>query len=112
MKSPARELLGLPPYGLSQDQKRERLLPMMRALTRHHAERCVPYRNVLDRVFGGADGLSIERLEDVPFLPVTLFKTHTLSSVPEPDVLKVLTSSGTTGQQPSRIFLDAEFRPD
>ena len=108
MKSPARELLDQPPYGLRQDEKRARLLPMMRALTRHHADCCAPYHNVLDRVFGGADRLPIERLEDVPFLPVTLFKTHTLSSVPEGDVLKVLTSSGTTGQQPSRIFLDAE----
>jgi acyl-CoA synthetase (AMP-forming)/AMP-acid ligase II len=106
--SPARDLLELPPYGLPQAEKRERLLPMMRNLTRHHAERCVPYRNVLDRVFGGADGLRIERLEDVPFLPVSLFKTHELSSVPVSDVIKVLTSSGTTGQQPSRIFLDAE----
>jgi hypothetical protein len=50
----------------------------------------------------------MERLEDVPFLPVTLFKTHTLSSVPEAEVVKVLTSSGTTGQQPSRVYLDAE----
>jgi hypothetical protein len=106
--SPARELLDLPPFGLRQADKRARLLPMMRALTERHAERCLPYRNVLDRVFGGADRLRIERLEDVPFLPVTLFKTHTLSSVPESEVLKVLTSSGTTGQQPSRIFLDAE----
>jgi hypothetical protein len=106
--SPARELLELPPFGLRQVEKRARLLPMLRALTEHHAQRCAPYRNVLDRVFGGADRLHIDRLEDVPFLPVTLFKTHTLSSVPESQVVKVLTSSGTTGQEPSRIFLDAE----
>ncbi len=108
MKSPARELLELPPFGLRQAEKHERLLPMLRALTKHHAARCAPYRNVLDRVFGGAERLRIERLEDVPFLPVTLFKTHTLASVPDSEVIKVLTSSGTTGQQPSRIFLDAE----
>jgi hypothetical protein len=81
---------------------------MLRELTKHHAAHCPPYRNVLDRVFGGADQLAIDRLEDVPFLPVTLFKTHELSSVPESQVVKVLTSSGTTGQQPSRVFLDAE----
>lgn len=108
MTSPARALLDLPPFGLSQDDKRARLLPMLRTLTQHHAAHCAPYRNVLDRVFGGADRLRIERLEDVPFLPVTLFKTHELSSVPESKVVKVLTSSGTTGQQPSRVFLDAE----
>jgi len=39
---------------------------------------------------------------------VTLFKTHVLSSVHESEVLKVLTSSGTRGQEPSRVFLDAE----
>ena len=81
---------------------------MLRELTDLHARRCLPYRNVLDRVFGGADRLRIDRLEDVPFLPVTLFKTHALSSVPESEIVKVLTSSGTTGQEPSRITLDAE----
>jgi hypothetical protein len=108
MTSPARELLDLPPFGLSQAEKRARLLPMLRTLTAHHAERCAPYRHVLDRVFGGADRLRLERIEDVPFLPVTLFKTHTLASVPDAEVVKVLTSSGTTGQQPSRVVLDAE----
>lgn len=108
MTSPARALLDLPPYGLSQAEKRARLLPMLQTLTQHHAERCTPYRNVLHGVFGGVERLRIDRLEDVPFLPVTLFKTHTLSSVPEAEVVKVLTSSGTTGQQPSRVFLDAE----
>jgi hypothetical protein len=108
MNSPARALLDLPPFGLSQAEKRERLLPMLQALTAYHAERCTPYRNILDNVFGGADRLRIEQLEEVPFLPVTLFKTHVLSSVPQEEVVKVLTSSGTTGQQPSRILLDAE----
>ncbi|HEX6107205.1 MAG TPA: acyl-protein synthetase [Gemmatimonadales bacterium] len=108
MISPARELLDLSPYGLPQSEKRRRLLPMLRALTEHHARHCAPYRNVLDRVFGGADRLRIDRLEDVPFLPVTLFKTHQLSSVPASQVVKVLTSSGTTGQQPSRVVLDGE----
>lgn len=108
MTSPARAMLDLPPFGLSQTDKRARLLPMLRSLTEHHAAHCSAYRNVLDRVFNGADRLRIERLEDVPFLPVTLFKTHVLSSVPESEVLKVLTSSGTTGQRPSRVFLDAE----
>ena len=108
MKSPARELLDLPPFGLRQAEKRARLMPMLQSLTEHHAAHCTPYHNVLNRVFGGSDRLRMERLEDIPYLPVTLFKTHRLSSVPEAEVLKVLTSSGTTGQEPSRVFLDAE----
>jgi acyl-protein synthetase LuxE len=108
VNSPARELLELRPFGLKQIDKRARLLPMMRALTRHHAERCAPYGHLLDRVFGGSDSLRIEQLEDVPFFPVSLFKSQALSSVPDTEVIKVLTSSGTTGQQPSRVFLDSE----
>jgi hypothetical protein len=50
----------------------------------------------------------IARLCDVPYLPVGLFKSHALRSVPESAVFKTLQSSGTTGQQPSRIVLDRE----
>ena len=55
-----------------------------------------------------ARGEPAVRCEDVPFLPVTVFKTHQLRSIAESDVFKVLTSSGTTGQVPSRIYLDRE----
>ena len=95
--------------GLARPRSEMRLLPMLRALTAHHAEHCPPYRNVVDRVFGGADRPDRPRLEDVPFLPgLAVQDPHALRSVPESEVLKVLTSSGTTGQQPSRVFLDAE----
>lgn len=106
MKSPALELLDIPPYSLEQPEKDRVLLPRLAALTRHHYERCEPYRHVVDRVFGGLG--PIERLADVPFLPVSLFKTHELRSVPAADVVKVLTSSGTTGQAVSRVALDSE----
>jgi hypothetical protein len=59
-----------------------------------------------------ARGLSalarIGELSEVPHIPVGLFKTHRLASVPEGAVFKVLTSSGTTSQQVSRIYLDRE----
>ena len=44
--------------------------------------------------------------EDIPFLPVSIFKEMDLRSIPEEEVFKVITSSGTSGQRPSRIFLD------
>ena len=44
----------------------------------------------------------------MPYLPVSLFKWIELKSVPDEDVFKVMTSSGTTGQVPSRIYLDVE----
>jgi phenylacetate-coenzyme A ligase PaaK-like adenylate-forming protein len=44
--------------------------------------------------------------EMLPFLPVRLFKEFQLKSVKHDDIVKTLTSSGTSGQQVSRIFLD------
>ena len=58
-----------------------------------------------------ATGLDINNLpeyEQLPFLPVRLFKEFELRSCAHDDVVKTLTSSGTTGQQVSRIFLDRE----
>ena len=49
----------------------------------------------------------ISSLADVPALPVGLFKSHTLRSIPEDAVFKVVTSSGTTGAAVSRVYLDA-----
>jgi phenylacetate-coenzyme A ligase PaaK-like adenylate-forming protein len=48
----------------------------------------------------------INRLEDIPFLPVSLFKSLTLKSIPDKDTFKTMTSSGTTGQRVSKIYLD------
>src|SRR4029079_15723166 len=47
-----------------------------------------------------------EKLENFPFLPVRLFKLFDLRSVPDGEIIKTLTSSGTTGQAVSRIALD------
>ena len=108
MNSPARELLDTPPYGLRQPEKEAVLSRALRALTEHHYRSSTTYRNIVDRVFGGPGRAATGRIEDVPFLPVSLFKTHELRSVPASEVIKVLTSSGTGGQSVSRVFLDAE----
>jgi hypothetical protein len=39
-------------------------------------------------------------------LPVSVFKNYQLKSVADEEIIKVLTSSGTTGQAVSRIYLD------
>ena len=42
----------------------------------------------------------------IPFLPVRLFKLHELFSIPKTQIIKTMTSSGTSGQEVSKIFLD------
>jgi hypothetical protein len=98
------ELLPLPPYALADGEKGPRLLSGLRALTRHHHERCPEYARVLDVLH--PRWAEASRLEDLPYLPVSVFKTHALKSVSAEQVYKVLTSSGTTSSSPSRVTLD------
>lgn len=93
-----------PVYGLPASEKRACLAKTLTELTWHHAANCPPYARIL-QAHGYRQGQSFS-LEEVPFLPVQLFKTHELASVPPDEVFKVLTSSGTTSQRVSRITLD------
>ncbi|MFN7920020.1 MAG: acyl-protein synthetase [Bryobacteraceae bacterium] len=91
------EILALPQYSLAQEKKDRLLTPLLVELTASHRRRCAAY----DRVVA-----AVRPNGDIPFLPTSLFKTYELRSVPEAEVFKTLTSSGTTGQSVSRIFLD------
>lgn len=79
-------------------------LKEMQALCAHHYEHCLQYRRLIDSQ-GGLQ--SYNKLVDVPVLMVSVFKQHSLKSVAESEVFKVLRSSGTTGLQ-SQIYLDRE----
>ena len=98
-------LLAAPQYSLPQADKDRQLLLDLNTLTERHNERCPEYARILRATEADA---AASRIEDVPFLPVGLFKSHILRSIPPEQVFKTLTSSGTTGQQVSQIFLDKE----
>lgn len=66
---------------------------------RFQAESCPPYREYLRLI--GADVDSIRSIEQIPMLPIELFKSHNVySAQSEPQI--VFTSSATTGMVPSR----------
>jgi hypothetical protein len=101
-------LLETPPYGIDRAAKEALLERRLAALTAHHRQACPAYARILDALWPPAAGALGGRLADMPWLPVGLFKTHELRSIPEDAVFKVLTSSGTTAQAVSRIPLDRE----
>jgi len=73
-------------------------------LFRWQAERCMPYRQYIELL--GIDPQSVKSIEQIPFLPIELFKTHDIycgDTTPE----KVFTSSSTTGQTPSRHLMQS-----
>lgn len=100
------EILDISPYSLDKGEKRLLLNERMRFLTKYHHEKCRAYRDMLD-----ASGINVDDLPEydaLPFLPVRLFKEFELRSVEQESIVKTMTSSGTTGQQVSRVFLDRE----
>ncbi len=90
-------------FGVPQAVKEAELLPALWELTAHHRSACEAYRRILDGIAAPQTG----GLNDVPWLPVRLFKEHVLRSIDEGDVFRRLTSSGTTGADVSKIDLDA-----
>lgn len=92
------------PYSLDRIKKSKYLESYFFELTQFHYENCTKYRNMLDAL--GYDHKRQQYYSEIPFLPVRLFKMFDLYSVPKGDIVKTMTSSGTSGQNVSKIYLD------
>ena len=100
------EIFTLPPYSLVKSEKQTLLNSCLNELSHHHYENCSEYRKMMDAI-GYLPGRECNYME-LPFLPVRLFKLFDLFSVEKSEIVKTMTSSGTTGQAVSKIFLDKE----
>lgn len=98
------ELLTIAPYSLPKEEKNKLLTERLLELTEYHYDNCKEYRQILDCLSFHAN--KVKDYYDLPFLPVSLFKDLKLLSVEENEVFKTMTSSGTTGQAVSKIYLD------
>lgn len=98
------EILDLPPFSLNANEKEELLTKRLVELTELHLEKCPEYKRILEAI--DFDIQKVFSYKDLPYLPVRLFKELELKSVPQEEVVKTMTSSGTTGQAVSKIFLD------
>lgn len=100
------DILTIPPYGLEKAEKERVLTKRLLELTELHRKNCPEYRSILESI--GYDAKTVTSYQDLPFLPVRLFKELNLKSVPDEQIVKTMTSSGTTGQSVSKIYLDRE----
>lgn len=91
-------------FSLDKQGKREYYRDILSQLCAKHYEGCPEYKRFIDAI--GFDYEAKPDIEDYPFIPVRMFKELELLSVPKEQVVKTMTSSGTTGQQVSKIFLD------
>jgi len=94
------------PYSLDKSSKEKLLTEGLVALTRKHYISSPHYKNMMDAI--NLDLSKVNTFYDLPYLPVSLFKELELRSVPKEEIVKTMTSSGTSGQQVSKIYLDRE----
>jgi phenylacetate-coenzyme A ligase PaaK-like adenylate-forming protein len=100
------DILNIPPYSLDKNDKRELLNSYLNELSKFHYNNCPYYNKIIE-----STSFNIENkvcYTELPFLPVRLFKMFELKSIENNEVIKTMTSSGTSGQAVSRIFLDRE----
>lgn len=98
------EILEISPFSLDAGEKEKMLTERLVKLTKLHQEHCPEYARILDSI--DFDVNKVKSYKDLPFLPVRLFKELELKSISQEDVVKTMTSSGTTGQAVSKIYLD------
>ncbi len=93
------------PYAQKDEQKQEFLLEIMKeqleqATHNRHIRNFFDRQNIVIQ--------DLKRLEDVPFLPVQMFKYFDLETCPPDQIIKILRSSGTTSGQTSRVPLNKQ----
>ena len=72
-------------------------------LFRHQAEHCAPYAEYVRLL--GVEPSEVIRVEDIPMLPIEIFKSHKVYCG-ESEPQKVFTSSATTGMVPSCHYVE------
>ena len=75
------------------------------SLTLYHYKKSKEYKKILDFF---KYNFKKKKLSEIPFLPAKLFKEFDLKSIPKQKIFKILVSSGTTENKPSKIYLDKE----
>lgn len=100
------EILEIKSYSLGQEEKEKLLFTERLAeLTSHHRANCPEYKRILDAV--SFDMNKVKSYTAPFFLTVSLFKERQPKSVSSVNVVKTMTSSGTTGQKVARFILTA-----
>ena len=98
------ELYEIDPYSLKHKEKESVLLEGLSGLTKHHRDHCPDYAKIIS-LQGNREW---KCTSDIPFIPVRMFKEYELLSTDRSEIVKTMTSSGTSGQAVSKIFLDRE----
>ena len=98
------------PFEIKRKKKNKIYVNQISLLNLHHYNQCEKYKKIINNLKFKLK--SNNRLEDFPMLPARIFKKFDLKSVPESKIVKKLVSSGTSGQELSKIYLDKKNASD
>lgn len=91
-------------YSKGAKEKKEFFKKKIIKLFSYHIENSEEFNKMMSAI--GYDSIKQNNIEELPFIPVRLFKQFELISTSKKNIIKTITSSGTTNQEPSKIFLD------
>lgn len=100
------EILEYNPYQFKKEDKSQILNEELKNLVHHHMNNSAEYKRMMNSI--GFSAKEMENYIQLPFLPVRLFKELNLKSINNEEVFKTMTSSGTSGQAVSKIYLDRQ----
>lgn len=99
------QLLAVRPYGLSPTERQAGLLELLKDELEYACDKHAAFQNFVRH--WPTEVQSATTLADLPYLPVGMLKAQPPLMLVDPGKIKrVLTSSSTTGQIPSKIALD------
>jgi hypothetical protein len=105
MMNAADRLLQFKPYELAHEDKLSVFLPALQETFQHHYERCELFRRWCGKRHFSPDS-RIGSVSDYPFMPAGIFKKFSLQSCGDAEIVRIVKSSATSSQHPSRVVLD------
>ena len=97
-------LLEQQPFSLVKKEKEKYFLPAINESINFHYTHSLEFRKICESK--GWNNTFNSDVEKLPFISVNLFKKMKLTSVKDEDIVTVVKSSATTGNNPSMIYLD------
>ncbi|UCE38201.1 MAG: acyl-protein synthetase [Thermoplasmata archaeon] len=98
------DLIKLKQYSLTDDEKNKILLKIIKKQLVHAKNNNRHISNFFEKQ--NIDIGSITSIDDVPPLPIQMFKYFDLATCPKDQIVKILKSSGTTTNLPSKVPLN------
>lgn len=94
------------PYSWKKNKKHSLLIDCFNRLNNYHYKNCIKYKRIIDSV-DPANKVK-KKLDELPYLPVNIFKTNEFITGSKKNIFKTLHSSGTSGQDYTKIFLSRD----